>query len=299
MGVAAAAGIGAVGAIAGGSIAASGQKSAAKTQATAATTAADEQLRAAQLAANTQLDIYGQTKSTLAPFVQAGTGATSQLSQLFGLAPNQTGMPSINDIMSPLYQLFGVGQPGGAPAQSQLNSVANMPGYQFNLQRGTQALDRSAASQGLLLSGGQQKAVTQYGQDLASTQLQTYLNEYGNSVLSPYNANVISPLQNLQSIGENAGAMTGNAGSSAAGQFGNSIIGGTQNAAQSQLAAANAIAAGQSGSANTINSSLSSAIQNGLYGYNIANNANALNPVSVTPANYGNLFQDGYLLPSG
>ena len=61
--------------------------------------------------------------------------------------------------------------------------------------------------------------------------------------------------------------MTGNAGSSAAGQFGNSIIGGTQNAAQSQLAAANAIAAGQSGSANTINSSLSSALNNGLYGY--------------------------------
>lgn len=287
---AAAAGIGAIGAIGGGLIASSGQRSAAKTEANAATNASDEQLQAAQLAANaqitasqtaanTQMNMFDQTQSTLAPWVTGGNSAMSQLSALMGIGgTNTSGAPTISQIMSPLYQLFGIGQPNGAPAQSQLNAVSNMPGYQFSLQQGTQALDRSAAAQGLLLSGGQQKAVTQYGQGLASTQLQNYLNEYQSNIVNPYAANVISPLQTASSLGENAAALTGNAGTSAASGAANSILtgatgaansltSGTNSAVQSQLAAALAQASGQMGQANTATSTLSSALNAGLYGY--------------------------------
>lgn len=48
------------------------------------------------------------------------------------------------------------------------------PGYEFRLQEGINALDRSAASKGRLLSGAQDKAVTKYAGDMASK-------EYGNA----------------------------------------------------------------------------------------------------------------------
>tara|TARA_R110002012_G_scaffold262505_1_gene444807 strand:+ start:4177 stop:5148 length:972 start_codon:yes stop_codon:yes gene_type:complete len=49
------------------------------------------------------------------------------------------------------------------------------PGYQFRMDQGIQAIDRSAAARGRLLSGAQQKALTQYGQDVGS---QEYANAY-------------------------------------------------------------------------------------------------------------------------
>jgi len=48
------------------------------------------------------------------------------------------------------------------------------PGYQFRLQEGMRALDNSAASRGMLLSGGQARATSRYASDLASQ-------EYGNA----------------------------------------------------------------------------------------------------------------------
>jgi len=53
-------------------------------------------------------------------------------------------------------------------------SVLNEPGYQFRSQQGQDALQRSAASKGLLRSGGTLKDLIQYGQNFAS-------NEYNNS----------------------------------------------------------------------------------------------------------------------
>lgn len=44
------------------------------------------------------------------------------------------------------------------------------PSYAFRLQQGIQAGDRSAAANGSLLSGGQQKALSDYGQNAASTE---------------------------------------------------------------------------------------------------------------------------------
>lgn len=194
--------------------------------ATGSVIAGGEQASAANNATATQLQMYNQTRQDLAPFTQAGTGAVSQLQQLLGL----TG--------------------GGAQAASAL---AQYPGYQFTMDQGVQALDRSAASKGLLLSGGQLKDVTAYGQGLASTQYQ----------------NAVANISSLASLGENAGANTGNIGSSLA-----------QGAASAQLAAGTANASGIAGATNQIGGLLTN--QSVLAALNAAND-NSLNYVGVTP----------------
>jgi len=61
--------------------------------------------------------------------------------------------------------------PGAIPPPFQAPSAAdlqNEPGYQARMQMGQQALERSAAAQGSLLSGGTQKSLNRYAQDYAS-----------------------------------------------------------------------------------------------------------------------------------
>ncbi len=70
------------------------------------------------------------------------------------------------------------------------------PDYQFRLQQGIGALDKSAAARGNLLSGRQLKAINEYGQNLAA-------GEYGNY----YNR-----LAALSGAGQSSAAQTGNAG---------------------------------------------------------------------------------------
>lgn len=221
-----AAGISAGGALLGAGISASATSSAANKESDAAKSSAQSQLQAAQLATNTQEDIYGQTKATLAPFVTAGTGALTQLQSLLGLNPSG--------------------------AQGALSTLQNLPGYQFNVQQGQQALDRSAASRGMLLSGGQVKDSQAFGQGLASSQFNSYL----------------SPLLSIYGTGESAGAQQGAYGAQTGASIANTITGGANNAAQTSLAGAQAAAAGQIGGANAIAGGLNSALNNSLFAYN-------------------------------
>lgn len=53
------------------------------------------------------------------------------------------------------------------------------PGYQFALDQGIKALDRSASARGLLHSGAQQKALADYATGLADLQFDKYFNRLG------------------------------------------------------------------------------------------------------------------------
>jgi hypothetical protein len=53
------------------------------------------------------------------------------------------------------------------------------PGYQFRLDEGMRALDRSAASRGLTRSGGHEREVMAYGQGMASQEYQSIFNRLG------------------------------------------------------------------------------------------------------------------------
>lgn len=89
----------------------------------------------------------------------------------------QAGLESQNMLMQELrnpreYQASA----GLSPAElagERFNFEAD-PGYAFRLSEGLKALERSAAARGGLLSGGTGKALSRYGQDLASQ-------EYGNA----------------------------------------------------------------------------------------------------------------------
>lgn len=189
----------------------------------AAGQAADAQVQAANKAAETQLGIYNQTRSDLLPYSMTGQNALSQLARIFGLAPGGNGMPD---------------------AGAATSALTQFPGYQFGLNQGQTALDRSAASRGLLLSGGQLKSSQQFGQNYAMQQ-----------AWNPY----ISQLSGLSSLGENAAAVSGNQGV----QTGAGIAG-------SQLAAGQAAASGIVGSSNAINTGINSGLNNALLGYGLS-----------------------------
>lgn len=89
------------------------------------------------------------------PYVQAGSQAQTQLSNLYGLN----------------------GQDAATGAQQDWQ---NTPGYQFQLAQGTGALQNSAAAQGGLLNGNTGEALQQYGQGLANTTYQQYLSNLQN-----------------------------------------------------------------------------------------------------------------------
>jgi hypothetical protein len=52
------------------------------------------------------------------------------------------------------------------------------PGYQFRMAEGMKALERSAASRGILQSGGTLKDITRFGQDTASQEYQNAFQRY-------------------------------------------------------------------------------------------------------------------------
>lgn len=55
-------------------------------------------------------------------------------------------------------------------------TMENDPGFQFRRDQGNQGIQRSAAAQGSILSGGTQKALAQYNQDYASNEFQNVFN---------------------------------------------------------------------------------------------------------------------------
>jgi hypothetical protein len=200
-------------------------------QAGAASSAASAQEQAAQYAADLQHQQYEQTRSDLLPYNTAGQNANNEISQMgaFNFAPTQA-------------------------------NLATTPGYQFALQQGLRGVQNSAAARGLGNSGAALRGAADYAQGLASN---TYQQQFQNA-LTGYNTN-LAKLQNQASLGENAGAQTGNIGAQLAGNAGQAIIGGANAAAAGQVGVANALSGGINGIGNAyITSQL---LQNGgMYG---------------------------------
>ncbi len=117
-----------------------------------------------------------------------------------------------------------------------------------------------------MLSGQQLQAAQTFGQNYA---MQNAWNPY------------VSQLNSLASLGENAGAMTGQIGQATG-----------ANVAQTQLAAGQAAASGTVGSANAItggiNTGIYSGLNAGLLGYGLQNqqNFNAGSPGTIAASNY-------------
>lgn len=122
--------------------------------------------------------------------------------------------------------------------------VTKDPGYQFRMDQGIEALDKSAAARGRLLSGAQQKGVTDYSQNVAS---QEYANAYAreaNEKARKYNM-----LSGLSSGGQASAAGQAQATSQLGQQTSNILSNLGQSQAQSQYAQGQARAGAYQGMA--------------------------------------------------
>jgi hypothetical protein len=116
------------------------------------------------------------------------------------------------------------------------------PGYQFRLDEGTKALERSAAARGGLLSGATGKALERYGSDYGSSEYSNAYNRFNNDRTTRFNR-----LSSLAGTGQTAATTLGNLGAGSA-----------NNISDLATQRGNAIAGGSIGQANAINGGISS-----------------------------------------
>ncbi len=167
---------------------------------------------------------YDQNRLDFAPWREAGQSALSKMSAAYGLN-------------------------GQAPATPEQLGFTTSPGYQFRLNQGVQAAERSAASRGLLGSGAAMKAVQRYGEGLAASEYGDWWNR----------------LAGIAGVGQAATNSTVAAGQAA-----------TNNISAALGAAGNARASSYANTGSSINGAMSNVI--GAYLYNQGRGAPGNNP---------------------
>lgn len=199
-----------VGGVASAAIGAHAAGKAAGVQATAAETAAQLEAKTAKEALDWQKEMWNEIMGIQKPYQQAGLAALGKVSELAGGFVAPTGLTQEND-----------------------------PGYQERLRLGTQALERSAAAKGGLLTGGTAKGLERYSQDFASNE---YANVY-NRAMGEY-VNKFNEWANIAGMGQTSANQLSSAGLQSATNQGNIAM---TSAAQQSEALQNAAAARASG----------------------------------------------------
>jgi len=189
---------------------------------------ADAAQQAAQIQANSQAQAQAALQQNLAPFTQFGASAIPNLINKLGLGGTGGG--------------FNFGQFNFNPSDLQ-----NTPGYQFSLQQGLKNTNNQLSSQGLLGSGAQAKALSDYTTGLASStynqQFTNALNAYNanyNTALGGFNANV-NPLMQILNLGQNSAAGVGQGAYNSAVNAGNALAQGVSTAGSQQANTLNSL----------------------------------------------------------
>src|SRR5215208_5923814 len=112
--------------------------------------AADAQKDAAKAASKVQKQMYEQGRKDLAPYRETGQSALYSLADMYGL-------PTPSNPKG-----------GQAFSESSLAAFRNSPDYQVAMKEGIGAFDKSAAANGMLLSGGAVREVTELCADIGS-----------------------------------------------------------------------------------------------------------------------------------
>jgi hypothetical protein len=191
-----------------------------------ASAAGNASAAAGQGAFQNALNQRKSNESLAAPYTAGGWASQNALLQALGLGH-----------LTPQDQAVGTDTYGftrldnSNPGTDRTNALTDFqvsPGYQFRVDQGVKALDRSAAAKGGLFSGAQGKAITDYGQNQGSQ-------EWGN---------YISQLMGLSGLGAGVTNATTGADTSAT-NIGNSLaMQGAMGQASSYSNAANALANG-------------------------------------------------------
>ena len=125
---------------------------------------------AANAASQQSMVEAARSRAAASPWTASGTSSLQKITNLLGLGSLVTDGTNNNT--------YGMDPANAKGLQTQaLADFQTTPGYQFRMDEGVKGLDRSAASRGLLRSGAQQKAITNFGQGIASEE---YGNYFGN-----------------------------------------------------------------------------------------------------------------------
>jgi len=149
-------------------------------------------------------------------------------------------MPTVSDLdqqIADLENQIAQAQQGGQVPD--YSAFYKSPGYDFRMQEGINALDKSAAARGKLMSGGLMRELERYGQGLASSEFNNYANR----------------LASLAGVGQTATNTGINAGQASASGVANT----SANIGQNLMNAGTANASGIVGASNAFQSGLQDA----------------------------------------
>lgn len=206
-----------------------GSSMAAGAQADAAGDAAAVQAQAQREATAEQRRQYNQTREDLAPYRDTGNNALQQYAALSGI---RYGKPKTNEDQSNMLS--------EEEMQEAREMFKSTPGYEFRMEEGIRARDRSAAAKGGLRGGGYGRELVRYGQGLASEEY----NNYKNSLAA------------LAGIGQTATNTGVAAGQNSANNISNLYMQGGSNQAAAINNAGAARASGYVGMANSISNGI-------------------------------------------
>lgn len=245
----------------GGSKGSSDSSKAAKISAAASQYATDNSIALAK-------ELYYDEKETAKPYSEIGL---STLVKAFGgqdengnfyFDPNKLNQYTTDETFK--YKDFQ-----GSKFDPNSIDVTQDPSYQFRLNQGINALDKSAASKGMLLSGAQQKAINNYAQDTASQEysnayqrgLQTQNQDYSQDLstyqqnmqkdLTSYNSDMnlgtqkYNQIASILGLGQTANNALASANANYANANTNALMTNANNIASANTYAANAKIAGQ------------------------------------------------------
>lgn len=173
--------------------------------------AANAQRDAANTASRAELEQYYQSREDMQPWRDAGQHALDQITE-------------------------GTSQNGEFSRDFTLSDFTKDPGYDFRMQQGQQALDRSAAARGGALSGAAIKGSLRYGQDFGSNEYQNAYNRFNNDRTQRFNR-----LASIAGIGQTATRDVAQMGSQTLSNVANNIVGAGNAQASSYVNQGNAI----------------------------------------------------------
>ncbi len=156
----------------------------------ASSRAADAQRQATDSANGIQTSQYGQTRADQAPWRNAGANAIGELQQQ---------MPDLNRSFS-------------------MADFRADPGYQFQMDQGNKAIERSAAARGGLNSGATMKSMANYSQGLANQDFQQARNNFTNDQTNRFNR-----LSSVAGLGQTSANATTAAGTNMANNLSNNV----------------------------------------------------------------------------
>ena len=189
----------------------------------------------AQNAASTQANASAQSQANVLAAGQQASGL--DLGAINGANSYMQPYANLGNSATGTVNNLLTGQNSGQMVQA----MQNMPGYQFQLQQGLEAAQNGFAARGLGSSGAAMKGAAQYAQGLANSNYQNFFN------------NNLSAAQ----IGANAATLQSQNAANMNLAAGNALMGSATNAASLGMAGASATAAGQAASANAIGNSVS------------------------------------------